>query len=103
MHRDKGLGIEGLGYKGLPYKGLGGNGLSILYSTAFLAPFQIVRQFVSHNGQTIYPAYPAYHRYEGLSSPFKRRESKGYIQTSIGSIWSICGYKGLADIKVCMV
>jgi hypothetical protein len=44
-----------IGHRGLEILGLG-----TLLRAAFQRPVQIVRQFISHNGQTRYPAYPAY-------------------------------------------
>jgi len=38
----------------------GHGGLDSLIRAAFQRPVHIVRQFISHSGQTRYPAYPAY-------------------------------------------
>ena len=73
---------------------VGYEGLDTLKRAAFLRPVQIVRQTISNLETQICRVSP-YHRYKGLSRPLKNQGIKRIYQTSIGSIWSICGYEGL--------
>lgn len=47
------------------------DGLSIVNTTAFLRPVQIMRQTIS-NLDTLISRISAYHRYKGLSRPAKK-------------------------------
>jgi hypothetical protein len=79
----------------------GYGGLSIIDITAFQGPVQIVRQTISNLDIPI-STYTPYQRYEGLSSPAKKRGIERIYQTTIytNPICLISGYKGLADMKV---
>ena len=68
---------------------VGYEGLDTLIRAGFLRPVQIVRQFISNLETQI----SAYHANKGLSSALKNQGIKRIYQTSIGSIWTICGYK----------
>jgi hypothetical protein len=99
----KGLGMLGKGYAGLAiqrFDGLGYDGLSIVNTTAFLRPVQIVRQFIS-NLETGNSRYAPYHRFEGLSSTPKKSGEQRRIPTIPMVITNhISGYEGLADMRI---
>jgi hypothetical protein len=71
---------------------VGYEGLVTLIREPLLRAVQIVRQFIS-NHETQISRISAYHRFEGLSRALKNQGIKRIYQTSIGSIWSICGYE----------
>ena len=75
------------------------------FTAGFQAPVQIMRQYVSNNGQYQTP-YPPYQRYKGLSS---MPNLAGIRQTTLDTkqsyiykhyMFDIGRYKGLADMKV---
>jgi len=82
------------------------SGLVTLKREPSLRPVQIMRQFKPHSGQTLSPAYPAYHANQGLSSALQKSgEAIKTYQTPIGitnlisRVWGYCGYAGLGFVR----